>query len=1223
MGTKSFSYTIFLSVLFISLCSSFSSIAQSQLDHKVFLIGNISKLNPSSDYFQQLILQLNQQQQPTSLLVLGDMSEKNKGDASPVFNTSILSAFDQIKNDNVKIHFISGDKDWDNSGKDGWNHVQQLESYLKKNVKTNNSFSPDDGCPGPHEIKISKNLVIITINSQWFMHPHDRPELTNSTCDILFEYEFWEELEDVIEDNEDKNIIIAAHHPVYSHGFYSGKVYDWKSFIPIFGGPYQSFRRHDGTPKDMSNTQYKLYIQNLQRILGEHHGVIYVSGHEFDTQVLQVDENYFINSGASYRTRKTRPSKQTLFRNSKRAFSVLEFFDDGNVELKVKEEDGNLLFEKKIFCSSCEELTSEDCQNFNLRFNPCQDLKNFAIDSTLIKNLKTQTVSVIPGIQYKAGRFRTKMMGQLYRNEWTTPVTLPYLDIGSYEGGMVPFAKGGGKQTDALKFVLPDGRQFGFRSVNKNVARNTQYILNNTVITDFNQELIANQIPFGDVVTSVLLDHTDIIHMRPRPFVMPDDPRLGPFREEFAGLIGTVEERPKSKKKKRPGFAGADKIISSNAMYRYLFKNNDNEVDRQSVARAFMFDIWVGDWDRHGDNWKWAGYKTGKNYTFKPVPKDRDHVFPIYQGKILRPYLKFTPHTADFVEEINSVYNLMFQGRHLTNFLNSKLNKDDWQEAADYLQSIFNEEIIDEAFEYMPKEIRHFSKERLKTTLLARLKELDKVPQYIEERFSKTGLMIGSNQSELFVAERLQNGAVSIKIFDHKNGVQGPQIFEKTFLPNITKEIHLYGLGGEDQFRINGNTKTAIPIRIIGGNDADEIFDNSQVIEGKKKTLVYDTNKEDKISKSSETIVHRPYYSPQFNVYDFENSFLSGYGSFYFATDEKIGIKGKLEKLNRGFNKPVFKSKFILNFKIIPGLKSFKFKPKFIYNDFYQNQNLRIRGRMAINDTSFDDLYGFGNSYTFSQQLEEDRFYRLRNDNYSFSIGLEKPIFSRSHFRYSLGVEHHDIRIKQDSSFLFINKNLKETALGKNSMIFIRTGFDINLLDNSAMPYDGTRIEIENTLYSGVEGVFDFYGKFDASAIQYFTASIFRPTTLILKLGGSFSYGDAPYYHLTSLGNNRDLKTFNSNQFVGYSGLYFNTMLRYDLGTIGKRFLPFNIGLLGYYDQGRVFFKERFSLENWRFGYGGGAYLTFLEGKIAVNFLAGRNEFEQGFFRLDLGFGIE
>ena len=153
--------------------------SQSTLAHKVYLIGNISELQPSSNYFQQLIQNLNREQQPTSLLVLGDMSVKNRG-AKPIFNSEILNGFNQLKNKNVKIHFVSGDMDWDNSGKDGWEHVKQLEKYLKKNVTANHSFSPDEGCPGPHEIEIDESLVILTINSQWFMHPHEKPELTDS-----------------------------------------------------------------------------------------------------------------------------------------------------------------------------------------------------------------------------------------------------------------------------------------------------------------------------------------------------------------------------------------------------------------------------------------------------------------------------------------------------------------------------------------------------------------------------------------------------------------------------------------------------------------------------------------------------------------------------------------------------------------------------------------------------------------------------------------------------------------------------------------------------------------------------------------------------------------------------------------------------------------------------------------------------------------------------------
>ena len=1213
-----------LPIIFGMLLFSNLNFAQPTLTHKVYLIGNISELQPSSKYFQQLIQNLNQEEQPTSLLVMGDMSIKSRGNNEPNFNSEILKGFNQLKNKNVKIHFISGDKDWDNSGKKGWDHVKQLESYLKDNVKANHSFSPDDGCPGPHEIEIDESLVIITINSQWFMHPNERPELTDSSCDILFENEFWEELEDLIDDHEDKNVIIAAHHPVFSNGHYSGKTYNWKNFIPFYGGIYESYRKQDGTPRDMRNKKYQNYIQKIQRIVGEQHGVVFVAGHEFNTEILKLEDNFFINSGASWKARKVLKSKNGLFGTSELSYSVLHYFEDGGVELKVFNENEKVLFDGNLLCPNCIEHTSHICEAINHRYMPCQEMKEYSIDDTFVKSLKDKTTSVITGAQYQAGKFKTKMMGQHYRKEWTTPVTLPYLDIGSIEGGMIPYAKGGGKQTDALKFVLSDGRQYGFRSVNKNTARDESFILNNTVVTDFSQDLISNQLPYGDVVTSILLDHTDILHMRPRAFVMPDDSRLGPFQKEFAGVIGTLEERPKSKKKGRPGFRGADKITSSNLMYRYLFKNNKHKIDPQSAARAMMFDLWVGDWDRHGDNWKWAGYKEDGHYLFKPVPKDRDHVFAIYEGWIAGTYEKLLPHAAEFTEEINSIYSFMFQGRHFTNFLNSKMTKAHWQEAADYLQATFNEQIIDEAFDMMPGEIRSFSKERLKKILLARLGELDKAVPMIEERFSKTGLMVGSNKKEEFDIERLSNGNVHIRMYDPKSKKHDRIfLFEKIFDKSITKEIHLYGLGAEDEFYLRGDVKESIPIRIIGGHGPDIIEDRSKVINGKKMSLIYDTHGEDKIKSSEETFIKKPFYEPNFNVYNFEDSALLPLVAPVFTSDEDWGVTGQLEKTWRGFNKPGYKDKFILVFKYIPVLNSIKFKPKYILNDFIKDQNLRLRGRFAINDLSFDDIFGIGNTTIFDEELYEDNFYKIKNNNFAFSVGLEKQFFNKSKFRYIVGVEHHDIDVRDENSFFNENKNIKEFAFGKNSMLFLRTIFDIDLLDNTNKPMAGSRIELENTIYRGVEGDFDTYGKFDGSYIRYASANLGRPTTFALKMGGSISYGDAPFYHMTNLGISRNLRAYRSNQFIGTSGVYMNTQLRYDLGIIAKNFIPIGIGLHGFYDSGRVFEKEDFTFDAWHDSYGGGFYLSLLNGQYNISYTIGKSELEDLFFKLDLGFGLE
>jgi len=430
-------------------------------------------------------------------------------------------------------------------------------------------------------------------------------------------------------------------------------------------------------------------------------------------------------------------------------------------------------------------------------------------------------------------------------------------------------------------------------------------------------------------------------------------------------------------------------------------------------------------------------------------------------------------------------------------------------------------------------------------------------------------------------------------------------------------------LGGKDKIYVRGDTEESILVRIIGGHGEDFVEDRSKVVKGKSTTLIYDTHREDEVRLSEETVVKYPFYEPNFNVYNFEDPALLPLIAPTFVTDENWGVTGQLEKTWRGFNKPVYRDKFILVFKYIPGLNSLKFKPKYILNDFIKDQNLRLRGRFAINDLSFDDLFGLGNETDFDDDLDDENFYKIQNNNFAFSAGLEKRFFNKSRFRYMIGVEHHDIDIREEDSFFAENINIKEFAYGKNSMLFLRTILDLNFLDNVNKPMAGSLIEFRNTIYRGVEGDFETYGKFDGSYIRYASANIGRPTTFALKMGGSITYGEAPFYHMTNLGNSRNLRAFRSNQFIGDSGAYLNTQVRYDLGTMFKNFLPIGIGLHAFYDEGRVFIEEDFSFDGWHHSYGGGFYLSVLNGQYNISYTIGKGEFEDLFFKLDLGFGLE
>ena len=82
----------------------------------------------------------------------------------------------------------------------------------------------------------------------------------------------------------------------------------------------------------MKNQRYQNYTQHLRKIAKDHQGVIFVAGHEFNTEIIKRDDNFFINSGATWKGRKLTSGKNALFGSSDLSYSVIHYFMDGKVD---------------------------------------------------------------------------------------------------------------------------------------------------------------------------------------------------------------------------------------------------------------------------------------------------------------------------------------------------------------------------------------------------------------------------------------------------------------------------------------------------------------------------------------------------------------------------------------------------------------------------------------------------------------------------------------------------------------------------------------------------------------------------------------------------------------------------------------------------------------------------------------------------------------------------
>src|SRR5206468_102483 len=96
----------------------------------------------------------------------------------------------------------------------------------------------------------------------------------------------------------------------------------------------------------------------------------------------------------------------------------------------------------------------------------------------------------------------------------------------SYARGLTPSRCGGRRQTKVLRFSGADGRDYAFRSVDKDPTLALPPELRATFVREIIQDQISSAHPGAPLVVAPLLDAVGVLNAEPRLFVLPNDARL-------------------------------------------------------------------------------------------------------------------------------------------------------------------------------------------------------------------------------------------------------------------------------------------------------------------------------------------------------------------------------------------------------------------------------------------------------------------------------------------------------------------------------------------------------------------------------------------------------------------------------------------------------------------------------------------------------------------------
>ncbi|MEL6811519.1 MAG: metallophosphoesterase [Bacteroidota bacterium] len=1108
-----------------------------------------------------------------------------------------------------KTLFIPGNHDW-YSGMSGLrNQEEYVEAALGKNT-----FQPEKGCP-IEKIDVTDNIVILAIDTQWYLTNWDKHPTINDACDIKTRNSFFLELEGELKKNNEKTILIAMHHPAYTYGPHGGAfsadkhLFPFQSRIPLPGiaSLVTQLRSQGGvSPQDRYNTRYNELMNRLTTYAKASDRVILASGHEHSLQYSDAEGVKQIVSGSGSKNSAAKLGKYANFVYGGQGFAVLDVYTDGSSQVRYyAAEDGK---EKLLFTSEVHSARSSyDTSNLANTFKPSVNASAYTKEAT------------------NKGNSYQWFWGEHYRYVYGTNLKVPVATIDTLYGGFTIARKGGGHQTRSLRLLDKEGRNFALRGVKKSATQYLQTVLfpDTYVEKDFEETVTENLIldfytashPYASFTVGPLADAIGVYHTNPKLIYMPKHKALGKYNAEFGDELYVIEERPDDDFLDVPSFGNPDAIESTSDLLQNLRRDEKYRIDEPAFIKARLFDMLLGDWDRHQDQWRWSRFDTSEGTSFyRPIPRDRDQVYSYYDGALLdiaRVLIPSANQLQKFGPEVKDIKWLNAAGIVLDRGLVQQSTKEEWLKQAKYIQDNITDATIDAAFLKLPVEVQDATAEEIKTKLKVRRDDILTTAERYYDYMTKLVIVTGTDKDDHFEIIR-ENGSTKISVSRIKKGeIQAPYK-ERTIYSKETREVWIYGLDDDDQFVVKGKGSNPVFIRLVGGQNNDiYTMENGRNI----KVHEYKSKPNTIVKKGGANFNFTDSY--EVNNYDFmklisrTNSILPSIGA---NPDDGLRIGLQNTYMVKGFKTNPFHQKHVVRAGYYFATQGFDIEYNGEFANIFGKWNMLVHGHFTSENFT-RNFFGFGNdTENFQDDLDLD-FNRVKTSILTGRIGIARNGEYGSRITITAGVENVEV---EDTEGRFISDFFSAQPAVFDAMTFgvVESSYSYSSYDNGANPTRGAAFKLIGGVRTNVDDTERTYGYIHPS-LQFYN-SLSQNGKLVLKtmVQGQFNIGDKfEFYQAAVLGANSGLRGYRTQRFSGESALALGADLRYSFPKFKTGILPLQLGIFGGYDMGRVWLDGE-SSNTWHNNAGGGLWIN------AVDTISGQLGLFNGDDGIRVGFGF-
>ncbi len=414
------------------------------------------------------------------------------------------------------------------------------------------------------------------------------------------------------------------------------------------------------------------------------------------------------------------------------------------------------------------------------------------------------------------------LFGKHYRSLWKTPVAIGKLNL--EQSGYKIIKEGGSRETFNLRITDSLGRQFVARSIKKDLTKALPIHLQKSIVRKLFRDLMFANHPYGPLIVPPLAEAAGVLHSNPLLFLIDADSTVGSeYKNDSTSLMILLEERPDDTWSREPIFNYASKIVSSESYLDNIFNRNNTSTDAELFLRTRMLDLFIGDWSRHEDQYRWTLKDSNDVKFYQPVPRDRDHAFYKFNdGLINKISLLLIPKTVTFGKKIKNVDDLNLVGAMLGKIILTKVSRQRWNAIIEDVKISLTDDVITKAVSRLPEEIYALHGEKLISHLKSRRNHLSGTGKTFYKLIFTKPNVIGSNEDEIFKINRSEN-ETHVQVFGKRNdGHQVILLFDRIFYTEETRQIKIFGLEGNDTIEISGTNK-GIKLEIHPGPGIDNV----------------------------------------------------------------------------------------------------------------------------------------------------------------------------------------------------------------------------------------------------------------------------------------------------------------------------------------------------------------------------------------------------------------